>query len=231
MVACLCFRFADIDADGTGIYDIENGGNIVDVDADGECAGIYEDTNIAAAPKFVKEVEVKNQSCLYKIWMCACWANQAPGCLCAFENADKTVTMVKPKMGVCPMGAGKLLNPKAKDAGGLALQCAPNPCLACCACGKGVCTGDGDPADNDDYGADNCCDCCGAGGGYPCGMGGSCIGSGGAGYGNGGNGASGGCGCGGGGNGGSGGCGCSGGGGGSSGRCGSGTCINQNVGC
>ena len=80
-------------------------------------------------------VEVKNQSCLYKIWMCACWASQADGCLCAHENPDDTVTMVKPKMGVCQAGEGKLLNPKAKDTGGYALKCAPNPCLACCSCG------------------------------------------------------------------------------------------------
>ena len=34
-----------------------------------------------------KVVPVTNEQCLYSLWMCACWANQADGCLCAFENS------------------------------------------------------------------------------------------------------------------------------------------------
>ena len=88
--------------------------------------------------------------------------------------------MIKPTGGGCPDGSGPLLNPKAgydKDivlttnplvtidlpgAGGIALKCAPNPCLACCACSRGICTGTGDPRDNDIQ--NNCCDCCPNGG-------------------------------------------------------------------
>ena len=51
-------------------------------------------------------------------------------------------------------------------AGGVALKCAPNPCLACCKCSKGICIGD-DPRDNEA----NCCDCCKYGGDV-CGYGG-----------------------------------------------------------
>ena len=54
--------------------------------------------------------------------MCACFASQAPGCLCAEENADGTVTMVLPRMGECQgTNSGPLLNPKGYQTGGVAL--------------------------------------------------------------------------------------------------------------
>lgn len=65
----------------------------------------------AAKPKVVghKIVPVTNEKCLYSLWMCACWANQADGCLCASEDSGKdSVTIVKPTMGSCPAGSSKL---------------------------------------------------------------------------------------------------------------------------
>ena len=54
-------------------------------------------------------------------------------------------------------GSGPLSQiPEAKEAGGLAL-CAPNPCLACCGCSEGMCSGTEDPHDNDIQMA-NCCE-------------------------------------------------------------------------
>ena len=54
-------------------------------------------------------VPVTNEACLYNLWMCACWANQADACLCAFENPEQeSVTVVKPTMGKCPKGAGPI---------------------------------------------------------------------------------------------------------------------------
>ena len=119
------------------------GGYIDDVASDGTC-------KYGGDPGDVhKRYEITNQACLYKLWMCACWASQAEGCLCAKENPEDNVTIIKPIAGDCPKGSGPIKNPKAKDTGGLALKCAPNPCLACCACGKGLCRGAGDPADDD----------------------------------------------------------------------------------
>jgi len=81
--------------------------------------------------------------------MCACWANQADGCLCAFENAEQaSVTVQKPTMGVCGPGAGKITDMSAAGDqkghaqlgfGGLALKCSPNPCQACCKNQGGSC--------------------------------------------------------------------------------------------
>jgi hypothetical protein len=139
----ICFKY-HIPTGETEADDINDGGTIVDVDANGKC----EDTGTAGSD-LVKIRDVTNQSCLYKLWMCSCWASQTVGCLCAKEVDGDSVTFVKPWMGVCPNGSGKLRNPKAQDAGGLALKCAPNPCLACCACGKGLCRGLGDSADDD----------------------------------------------------------------------------------
>jgi hypothetical protein len=34
-----------------------------------------------------KSVPVANEACVYALWMCACWANSADGCLCAYEEA------------------------------------------------------------------------------------------------------------------------------------------------
>lgn len=227
---CLCFRYANGVADNGGAplgapspaySDIEQGGYITDTGAADNCVEevrpILEDADPANLPNvdWYKYVEVTNQACLYKLWMCSCWASQTEGCLCAKENADNTVTMVRPSMGVCPVGTGKLLNPKAQDTGGYALKCAPNPCLACCACSQGICKGTGDPFDDDEP-PTNCCDCCGDAGGYTCGTyggqcgGGCCLGGGGIGGGLGGSGGS--CGGGGGGRGGGGG-GCAGAGG------------------
>ena len=84
-------------------------------------------------------VPVVNAACLYNLWMCACWANQADGCLCALENPGKNdVTIVKPSMGTCPEGSSKLEGTSAigggdgafapDGAGALALKCSPNPC-------------------------------------------------------------------------------------------------------
>jgi hypothetical protein len=146
---CLCFRYKGYndDAPGTLTNKIADGGYIVDVDADGKCTPAPADPPVVLAQTFRRDVT--NQSCVYKLWMCACWASQVDGCICGKENADDTVTMIRPLMGECPSGSGPLLNPKAQDAGGMALKCAPNPCLACCACGRGKCSGNGDPADND----------------------------------------------------------------------------------
>jgi hypothetical protein len=227
---CLCWRYA-LDASVPPAADnvIENGGYLVDVGILGANPGtdvceITTTADAAAIPVAVLvgqfQKEITNQSCLYKIWMCACWASQTDGCLCGRQNSSGTITAIRPTMGKCEDGSGPLLNPKAQDGGGLALKCAPNPCLACCACSKGLCLGNGDPKD-DDYQGANCCDCCGSRGGYTCGLGGDCGG--------------GGQGCGGYGGGGSGGGGCSSGGGSGGGGYGGGgggyggPCIRQNV--
>ena len=138
--ACLCFRYF---YSGTGAVTnlIKDGGSIVDVGPLGTCVDTEDGVNPAppALPiaTGVFQKDVSNQSCLYKLWMCACWASQVDGCICGRENADDTITMIRPLMGECPSGSGPLLNPKAQDGGGMALKCAPNPCLACCACGRG----------------------------------------------------------------------------------------------
>jgi hypothetical protein len=85
-----------------------------------------------------KSVPVLNEACLYNLWMCACWANQADGCLCAFENPEQaSVTIEKPSMGVCRTGssaitdmtaAGDTVGHAQNGFGGLALKCSPNPC-------------------------------------------------------------------------------------------------------
>ena len=83
---CLCFKYDDWTSPKK-IPELEievKGGKFV-IPTEGECL------NDAG------EVEVTNQSCAYKLWMCACWANQADGCLCARENPDETVTIIKPK--------------------------------------------------------------------------------------------------------------------------------------
>ena len=91
-------------------------------------------------------IPVVNEACLYNLWMCACWANQADGCLCALENPGKNdITIVKPSMGSCPEGSSKLETVTAigggdgafapDGAGGLAMKCSPNPCQACCKAG------------------------------------------------------------------------------------------------
>jgi hypothetical protein len=130
-------------------------------------------------------VPVVNEECLYTLWMCACWANQADGCLCAYENPGKVdIKVVRPYMGVCPAGSSKLENTgtivrdegtyASAGMGALALKCSPNPCQACC--------------------KDQGCKCCGGNG-----CGGGCRGGGGCGKGCRGKGKKGGCGCGGGG--------------------------------
>ena len=107
---CLCYQFADYyedDLDPTTpppVPDINNGGALVLPDANGECttrvylADITDPANpiYAGDPGFDcanspvdithKNVDVLNESCLFNLWMCNCWANQATGCLCAFEN-------------------------------------------------------------------------------------------------------------------------------------------------
>ena len=126
-------------------------------DADGKCrvteyivdlaAGLYPgDPDFACPPdpvaRWHKKIPVENEACLYSLWMCACWANQADGCLCAFENPlQASVTIMKPSAGGCPPGAGKMTDTTAAGdskghilfgMGGLALKCTPNPCQACC---------------------------------------------------------------------------------------------------
>jgi hypothetical protein len=99
MKACLCARYNDGASAADGDFgEIEDGVYIEDVDADGDCkVGVRAITGfVGDNTDFHKYVEVTNQSCLYKIWMCSCWASQTAGCLCARENADNTVTMVKP---------------------------------------------------------------------------------------------------------------------------------------
>ena len=115
---CLCFRyFYPFGASSTPTNLIVDGGSIVDVGPDGTCVPTVTGTNPAppalAITTGVFQREVTNQSCLYKLWMCACWASQVDGCMCARENADATVTMIRPTMGVCQPGSGPLLNPKA----------------------------------------------------------------------------------------------------------------------
>ena len=107
---CLCFQFAtplvfDTDGDSSTPYtkpDINLGGALTAPDIDGEC-GIREylvdgDDNYAGSadfdctgsgPVYHLNVPVLNEACLYNLWMCACWANQADGCLCAYENEDQ----------------------------------------------------------------------------------------------------------------------------------------------
>ena len=54
-------------------------------------------------------VPVLNEACLFNLWMCNCWANQADKCLCAYENENQeSVTIVKPSMGKCRKGAGEV---------------------------------------------------------------------------------------------------------------------------
>ena len=85
--------------------DIEDGGFIEDVDDNGECVNalrpfIIEDPanpgDFIVNPDHYHYTTVTNQSCLYKLWMCSCWASQTAGCLCARENSDDSVTMIKP---------------------------------------------------------------------------------------------------------------------------------------
>jgi hypothetical protein len=101
-----------------------------------------------------KIVPVVNEACLYSLWMCACWANQADGCLCAFENPGKNdITLIRPQMGKCPDGSSDLMytgaagpgygNFATDGAGALALKCSPNPCQACCKGQGGSCSGCG----------------------------------------------------------------------------------------
>ena len=215
---CVCFKYTD----PTAIHPL--GGELVDTELTTDGREVCDDPTSTDTPFPTGAKEITNQSCLYKLWMCSCWASQTDGCLCAKENSDDTITFIRPSMGGCQEGSGPLTNPLAKEAGGLALKCAPNPCLACCACGRGVCRGNGDPMDND-VGPINCCDCC-PNGGATCADFGGGFGS----YG----GSSGGgnCGCGGGYSGGGGGCCCGGGGGGGYGGGGGGCCgsgISQNV--
>jgi hypothetical protein len=106
---CLCYQFADYYVDdgdpltAPPVPDINNGGALVLPDDNGECTtrtylvDITDPANpiYAGEDGFVcgateewthKNVDVLNESCLFNLWMCNCWANQATGCLCAFEN-------------------------------------------------------------------------------------------------------------------------------------------------
>ena len=165
---CLCFEYDETFDPGVdpNNADITLGGK-VQVAIDGACDD-FRDLDLVPVLRSIRREEVTNQSCLYKTWMCACWASQTVGCLCARENSGETVTIVRPTMGECPLGTGKLTNPAAHEAGGVALQCAPNPCLACCSCSYGLCSGNGSAQDD---GAADCCACCGDRGGYTCGLG------------------------------------------------------------
>ena len=142
-------------------------------DPAGKYAGDPTFTCIGAAAVFHKSIPVTNEKCLYALWMCACWANQASGCLCAYENPNQeSVTIVKPQAGKCPDGAEKVEDMTAQGDreghsmygfGGLALKCSPNPCQACCKAkghgGGGACG----------------CSCGGGGGGGGYGGSGCCI--------------------------------------------------------
>ena len=82
---------------------IEDGGFIEDVDGNGECLKyeirpfIKDSAGVTAVnTENYHYTTVTNQSCLYKLWMCSCWASQTAGCLCARENSDDSVTMIKP---------------------------------------------------------------------------------------------------------------------------------------
>lgn len=221
---CLCYQFADhyVDEFATDptfvppVPHIDNGGALVLPDANGECTTKTYLVDIANDPIFLyagddgfdctttelwthKNVDVLNEACLFNLWMCSCWANQATGCLCAFENPNQeSVTIVKPSMGACPVGsspvtdmtaAGDQLGHAPLGFGGLALKCTPNPCQACCKNQGGSCAKCGGGGG-------------GSGGGGSCGSGGggsgagSCItqnvNGGGGGYGGGGGSCSGG---------------------------------------
>lgn len=58
---CLCFSWKE---NGPPIV-IEDGGEIVDLEDDLTC-------NVETG---IPKHEVTNQSCLYKLWMCSCWAS------------------------------------------------------------------------------------------------------------------------------------------------------------
>ena len=69
----------------TGLYGkIEDGGFIEDVDDNGECVNAIRpfaaDTTGDGVPDAINieafhYTTVTNQSCLYKLWMCSCWAS------------------------------------------------------------------------------------------------------------------------------------------------------------
>jgi hypothetical protein len=123
----------------TGPWKIDEGGDIIPLPPGGACVDVNAGMGAVEGP-YYHVVVVTNQNCLYKLWMCACFASQIPGCLCAKENNDGSgsVTMIKPVGGDCPDGSGPLLNPKAYQTGGVALQCTNDPCQACC--GKCCCS-------------------------------------------------------------------------------------------
>ena len=116
----MCFQYAINckTGDCSDITDISGGGAMVPADDDGNCGPTikYNVSNVnglTSPPSFVyswdpryvpgntntathKLVPVTNEKCLYNLWMCSCWANQADGCLCAFENPDQeSVTVIK----------------------------------------------------------------------------------------------------------------------------------------
>ena len=69
-------------ASATDNGDIEDGGFIEDVDANGECVnGIRQFAKDDGTGNLVMNTAnhhyttVTNQSCLYKIWMCSCWSS------------------------------------------------------------------------------------------------------------------------------------------------------------
>ena len=82
---CLCFRYRDGEAVIDDLFGpIEDGGFIEDTNADGKCVDEVRDFivddplnpgNPAINLLFHHYTTVTNQSCLYKLWMCSCWAS------------------------------------------------------------------------------------------------------------------------------------------------------------
>lgn len=164
-IYCLCYQYAeniyDADLDTMKDPDFNLGGALTNP-VDGKCdvrtyfidaAGKYPGDELFLCPADTEvrhlNVPVDNEACLYNLWMCACWANQADGCLCAFTNPNfESVKIMKPTMGTCPNGSSPVTDMTAAGDeeghallgfGGLALKCSPNPCQACCKGQGGSC--------------------------------------------------------------------------------------------
>ena len=72
------------DVTDTTFGKIENGGFIEDVNDNGECVNEVRDFAVDLVGDGVNDsinlvpyhyTTVTNQSCLYKLWMCSCWAS------------------------------------------------------------------------------------------------------------------------------------------------------------
>ena len=82
LIPCLCFKYNDQTQDTAAAAAIASGG-IIELSVAEKCV------STDAPATSVRRADVTNQSCLYKLWMCACWASGTEGCLCAKEvNGD-----------------------------------------------------------------------------------------------------------------------------------------------